>query len=177
MEKKRLMKYKKRHTTYMKFKTARITAESQFEQEQEYVKMVHDLLKKIWQLDPDVIIHQWNDVNAVLLKRTSKLPTNKNTASAFINGAYLRQGQCAWCRFHMGHNKSIDTFSEPVVKEWFRDRDMNFCKETFQAKITCKAGWLLGSNGSCLNPRDLEAALEMIPELQGIPIEIRMEAI
>jgi hypothetical protein len=31
VEKKRLKKYKKRHTTYMKFKTARITAESQYE--------------------------------------------------------------------------------------------------------------------------------------------------
>jgi hypothetical protein len=28
-----------------------------------------------------------------------------------------------------------------------------------------------------LNPRDLEAALELVPELQGIPIEIRIEAI
>ena len=54
---------------------------------------------------------------------------------------------------------------------------MNFYKEKLQAKVTCKAGWLLGSNGSCLNPRDLEAALEMVPELQGIPIEIRIEAI
>jgi hypothetical protein len=177
VEKKRLKKYKKRHTTYMKFKTARITAESQYEQENEYIKMVHDLLKKLWQLDPDVIIHQWNDVNAVPLKRTSTLPTNKNAASAFINGAYLRQGQCGWCRFYMGHNKSVDTFSEPAVKEWFRDRDMNFYKEKLQAKITCKAGWLLGSHGSCLNPRDLEAALELVPELQGIPIEIRIEAI
>ena len=59
----------------------------------------------------------------------------------------------------------------------FRDRDMNFYKEKLQAKITCKAGWLLGFHGSCLNPRDLEAALELVPELQGIPIEIRIEAI
>jgi hypothetical protein len=177
VEKKRLKKYKKTHTTFMKFKSARITAEGQYEQETEYIKMVHELLKKLWQLDPDIIIHQWNDVNAVPLKRTSTLPTNKNAASAFINGAYLRQGQCAWVRFLMGHNKNTDTFSEPSVKEWFRDRDMNFYKEKLQAKITCKAGWLLGSHGSCLNPRDLEAALEMVPELQGIPIEIRIEAI
>jgi hypothetical protein len=177
VEKKLLKKYKKKHTTYMKFKTSRITAENQYEQEQEYVKMIHDLLKKLWQLDPDVILHQWNDINAVPLKRSSTLPTNKTAASSFINGAFLRQGQCAWVRILMGHNKSVDTFSDPAVKEWFRDRDMNFYKEKLQAKVTCKAGWLLGSNGSCLNPRDLEAALEMVPELQGIPIEIRIEAI
>jgi hypothetical protein len=177
VEKKRLKKYKKKHTTYMKFKTSRITADSQYAQETEYITMVHDLLKKLWQLDPDIILHQWNDVTAVPLKRTSTLPSNKNAASTFINGAFLRQGQCAWVRILMGHNKSVETFSDPTVKEWFRDKDMNFYKEKLQAKITCKAGWLLGSNGSCLNPRDLEEALEMVPELHGIPIEIRMEAI
>jgi hypothetical protein len=177
VEKKRLKKYKKKHMTFMKFKTARITAEGQYEQEQEYITMIHHLLKKLWSIDPDAIIHQWNDMNAVPLKRTSTLPTNKNAASAYINGAFLRQGQCAWVRFLMGHNKNDESFSEPTVKDWFRDKDMNFYKEKLQAKVTCKAGWLLGSHGSCLNPRDLEAALEMVPELQGIPIEIRMEAI
>jgi hypothetical protein len=176
-EKTRLKKYKKKHMTFMKLKTARITAEGQYEQEQEYITMLHDFLKKLWSIDPDVIIHQWNDMNAVPLKRTSTLPTNKNSASAYINGAYLRQGQCAWVRFLMGHNKNDESFSEQAVKDWFRDRDMNFYKEKLQSKVTCKAGWLLGSHGSCLNPRDLEAALEMVPELQGIPIEIRVEAI
>ena len=75
--------------TFMKFKTARITAKGQYEQEQEYITMVHDLLKKLWQIDPDVILHQWNNMNAVPLKRTSILPTNKNAASTYINGAFL----------------------------------------------------------------------------------------
>ena len=174
VEKKRLKKYMKKH---MKFKSARITAEGQYEQEKEYITMVHELLKKLWQIDPDVILHQWNDMNAVPLKKTSTLPTNKNAASAYINGAFLRQGQCAWVRMLMGHNKNDESFSDPTVKDWFRDKDMHFYREKIQAKVTCKAGWLLGSHGSCLNPRDLEAALEMVPELQGIPIEIRMEAI
>jgi hypothetical protein len=177
VEKKRLKKFKKKHMTFMKFKTSRITANGQYEQEKEYITMIHDLLKKLWQIDPDVILHQWNDMNALPLKKTSTLPTNKNSASTFVNGAYLKQGECAWVRILMGHNKNVESFIEPTVKEWFRDKDMNFYKEKLQAKITCKAGWLLGSNGSCLNPRDLEAALEMVPELQGIPIEIRMEAI
>jgi hypothetical protein len=71
----------------------------------------------------------------------------------------------------------MDHFEDQTVKDWFRERDMNFYKEKLQAKITCKSGWLLGSNGQCLNPRDLETALGMLPELQGIPIEVRMEAI
>ena len=78
---------------------------------------------------------------------------------------------------HVGHNKPADTFEEPQIKEWFRERDMNLYKERLQAKITCKAGWLLGSNGACLNPRDLEEAFGMIPELQGIPVEVRIEVI
>jgi hypothetical protein len=176
-ETRKLRKHKKKFTTYMKFRTARITAESAFEQEKEYVKMLLDLLKKVWQLDPDAILYQWNDLNGAPLKRTSTPPTNKNSASAYINGAFLRQGQSAWVRMHLGHNKSVDIFEEQKVKDWFRDKDYTFYKEKLQAKITCKAGWLLGSNGMCLNPRDLEAALELLPELKGIPLEIRMEAI
>ena len=176
-EQKKVRKHKKKFQTYMKFRSARITAEGAYEQEKEYIKMLTDLLKKIWQIDPDAILYQWNDLNASPLKRTSKLPTNKNSASAFINGAFLRQGQSAWVRMHLGHNKSVDTFDEPKVKEWFRDQDYNFYKEKLQAKVTCKAGWLLGSNGLCLNPRDLEAALELLPEMQGIPLEIRIEVI
>lgn len=176
-DRKKIRKHKKKFQTYMKFRSARITAEGAYEQEKEYIKMLTDLLKKIWQLDPDAILYQWNDLNAAPLKRTSKLPTNKNSASAFINGAFLRQGQSAWVRMHLGHNKSTDTFDEPKVKEWFRDQDYNFYKEKLQTKVTCKAGWLLGSNGLCLNPRDLESALELLPEMQGIPLEIRMEAI
>jgi hypothetical protein len=54
---------------------------------------------------------------------------------------------------------------------------MNVYKEKLQSKITCKVGWLLGSNGLCLNPRDLESAFELLPELQGVPIEVCVEAI
>jgi hypothetical protein len=89
VEKKHLKKYKKKHTTFMKVKMARITAEGQYEQEKEYITMVHDLLKKLWQIDPDVILHQWNDTDAVPLKKTSTLPTNKNSAATYINGAFL----------------------------------------------------------------------------------------
>jgi hypothetical protein len=177
VKKKRLRKYKKKHGTFMKFKTARITADGQYEEEKEYIAMLHELLKKLWQIDSDVILHQWNDMNAIPLKKTSTLPTNKNAAATYINGTFLQQGQCAWVRILMGHNKNAESFSDPTVKDWFRDKDMDFYKEKLQAKVTCKAGWLLGSNGSCLNPRDLETALEMVPKLQGIPIEIRMEAI
>jgi len=63
------------------------------------------------------------------------------------------------------------------VKDWFREKDMNVYKEKLQSKTTCKAGWLLGSNGLCLNPHDLESAFELLPELQGIPIEVHVEAI
>jgi hypothetical protein len=176
-EGKKNRKHKKKFQTYMKFRSACITAENAFEQEKEYIKMLHDVLKKIWQIDPDAILYQWNDPNGAPLKRMGTLPKNKNSSAAYVNGAFLRQGQSAWVRMHLGHNKPVDTFDDPKVKEWFRDQDYTFYKEKLQAKVTCKAGWLLGSNGLCLNPRDLEAALEMLPELQGIPLEIRMEAI
>ena len=63
------------------------------------------------------------------------------------------------------------------MKDWFREKDMNVYKEKLQSKITCKAGWLLGSNGLCLNPGDLESAFKLLSELQGIPIEVCVEAI
>jgi hypothetical protein len=174
---KKLKKYKHKHMSFMKLKTARLATDTTFEQEQEYITMVHETFQKLWQIDPDLILYKWDDINASPLSRTSKLPTNKMSAGAYINGAYLKRGECAWVRMYVGHNKSMESFEDPLVKDWFRERDMNFYKEKLQAKITCKSGWLLGSNGQCLNPRDLEMALGMLPELQGIPIEVRMEAI
>ena len=44
-----------------------------------------------------------------------------------------------------------------------------------QVKTTAKAGWLLGSHATVGNARDLEAALGLLPEMKGIPIEIRTE--
>jgi len=170
-------KHKRKHMTYMKIKTARLISSTTFEQEQEYVTMLHEALNKMWQVDSDMLVYHWDDINAPPLTKNSTLPTNKNSASTYVNGAFLRQGQAAWIRLHVGHNKSVDSFEDPTVKEWFRDKDMNLYKETLQAKVTCKAGWLLGSNGLCLNPRDLEEAFGLIPELQGIPIEVRIEVI
>ena len=139
--------------------------------------MLQDLFNKMWEVDPDMILYNWDDVNAPALTRNSKLPKNKNAATMYINGAYLKLGQSAWLRMHAGNNKHADIFEESPFKEWFRERDMNLYKERLQAKITCKAGWLLGSNGMCLNPRDLEEAFGLIPELQGIPIEVHIEMI
>ena len=170
-------KSKRKNMSYMKLKTARLASAATFEQEQEYITMLHEALQKLWQIDPDLILYNWEDINAAPLSRNSVLPKNKNSASAYVNGAFLKQGQAAWIRMHVGHNKSIDHFEIPAVKDWFREKDMNVYKEKLQAKITCKAGWLLGSNGLCLNPRDLEAAFELLPELQGVPIEVRVEAI
>ena len=174
---KKLRKNKRKHMSYMKLKTARLASDTTFEQEQEYIVMLHETFQKLWQIDPDLILYKWDDIHASPLSRTSKLPTNKMSASNYVNGAYLKRGECAWIRMYVGHNKSMDHFEDQTVKDWFRERDMNFYKEKLQAKITCKSGWLLGSNGQCLNPRDLETALGMLPELQGIPIEVRMEAI
>jgi hypothetical protein len=149
---KRLKKYKRKHMSYMKLKTARLASDTTFEQEQEYIAMLHETFHKLWQLDPDLILYKWDDSNAPPLSRTSKLPTNKMSAGAYVNGAYLKRGECAWVRMYVGHNKSMDHFEDQTVKDWFRERDMNFYKEKLQAKITCKSGWLLGSNGQCLNP-------------------------
>ncbi len=47
-------------------------------------------------------------------------------------------------------------------------------KDNLQVKTTTKAGWLLGLHPTVLNPRDLKEALSLLPEMKGIPIEIRI---
>jgi hypothetical protein len=48
-------------------------------------------------------------------------------------------------------------------------------KDNLQVKTTAKADWLLGSHPTVLNARDLEDSLALLPEMSGLPIEIRME--
>jgi hypothetical protein len=38
-----------------------------------------------------------------------------------------------------------------------------------------KASWLLKSHTMVLNPGDLEDTLALLPEMSGLPVEIRME--
>jgi hypothetical protein len=63
--------------------------------------MLHDILKKIWQIDPDAILYQWHDLNGAPLKHTNTLPKNKNSSAVYVNGAFLHQGQSAWVRMHL----------------------------------------------------------------------------
>ena len=48
-------------------------------------------------------------------------------------------------------------------------------KDNLQVKTTAKAGRLLGSHPTVLNARDLEDSLALLPEMSGLPVEIRME--
>jgi hypothetical protein len=55
--------------------------------------------------------------------------------------------------------------------------DMNFYKEKLQTKFTCRTGWLLGTHNMAFNARNLETAIEQLPEFKEIPIEVRIEPI
>ena len=57
----------------------------------------------------------------------------------------------------------------------FRNKEMLVYKDTLLVKTTAKAGWHLGSHGTVLNPRDLESALALLPEMDDIPVEIQTE--
>jgi len=100
--------------SYMKVKTAHLASSATFEQEQEYITMLHEVLQKLWQIDPNMIVYNWEDINAVPLSRNSILPKNKNSASAYANSAFLKQRQAAWVRMHNGHKKASIISNSPL---------------------------------------------------------------
>jgi hypothetical protein len=57
----------------------------------------------------------------------------------------------------------------------FRQKDMLVYKYNLEVKTTAKAGRLLGSHPTVLNARALEDSLALLPEMSGLPVEIRME--
>ena len=170
-------KAKTKHTTFIKIRTARLQEVSLMDLETEFVKIFHDTLTKFWQDDPTLLVLPWHLDSVKPIKKGSKIPSNRDSIAQYVDNIFLKHGNSCWVRMRIGHTKPSAFMEEESFQTYFRDRGILIAKEKLQMKVTQKAGWLLGSHPTAFNPRDLEQALEHLPELKGIPIEVRIDYI
>jgi hypothetical protein len=147
------------------------------DQETEFLEIMQEVLTKLWTIDSKLVVYPWKkgfeDGKPIQAGKT--FPSNRDAFAEFTERIFLKRGENVWIRLHVGHNKSLAVLKENKMLDHFRQKDMLVYKDNLQVKTTAKAGWLLGSHATVLNPRDLEEALSLLPEMKDIPIEIRID--
>ncbi len=163
--------------TFLKIKTSTLKKPDRMDQETEFLEIMQDTLTKLWTIDPKLVVYPWKDENegGKPIQAGKAFPSNRDAFAEFTERVFLKRGMNVWIRLHVGHNKSLAILQEDKMIDHFRQKDMLAYKDNLQVKTTTKAGWLLGSHPTVLNPRDLEEALSMLPEMTGIPVEIRID--
>mgnify|MGYP000662507752 CR=1 FL=1 len=163
--------------TFLKIKTAPLRKPDRMDQEHEFLEIMEQTLTKLWSIDPKLVVYPWKPENegGKPIQSGKELPSNRDAFSVFTERVFLKRGINVWIRLHVGHNKSLVVLQSDKMTDHFRQKDMLVYKDTLQVKTTTKAGWLLGSHPTVLNPRDLEEALSLLPEMNGIPIEVRID--
>jgi hypothetical protein len=138
---------------------------------------MQETLTKLWMLDPKLVIFPWKKgmEGSKPIQNGKAFPRNRDTFADFTEKVFLKRGENVWIRLHVGHNKQITALKDDRILDHFRQKDMLVYKDNLQVKTTAKVGWLLGSHPTVLNARDLEDSLALLPEMSGLPVEIRME--
>ncbi len=163
--------------TFLKIKTAPLKKPDRMDQETEFLDIMQDTLAKLWTIDPKLVVYPWKPEyeGGKPIQAGKAFPSNRDAFAEFTERVFLKRGMNVWVRLHVGHNKSLAILQSDKMVDHFRQKDMLAYKDNLQVKTTTKAGWLLGSHPTVLNPRDLEEALSLLPEMDGIPIEIRID--
>jgi hypothetical protein len=163
--------------TFLKIKTSTLKKPDRMDQESEFLEIMQDTLTKLWTIDPKLVVYPWKEENdgGKPIQSGKVFPSNRDAFAEFTERVFLKRGMNVWIRLHVGHNKSLAALQDAKMIDHFRQKDMLAYKDNLQVKTTTKAGWLLGSHPTVLNPRDLEEALSLLPEMKGIPIEIRID--
>jgi hypothetical protein len=167
----------RKFSSFIKIRTAKLKTLSRFDQEAEFLGIMQATLAKLWTLDPKLVIFPWKQgiEDSKPIQKDKAFPSCRDAFADFTERIFLKKGENVWVRLHVGHNKSLAALKDDRMIDHFRQKDMLAYKDTLQVKITAKAGWLLGSHATVLNPRDLEAVLAQLPEMSGLPVEIRTE--
>ncbi len=168
----------RKFSSFLKIKTTRLKSSEQGAQQIEFIAIMKATCDKLWGIDKQLVIFPWKEEQEGFkpIQQTKPFPTNRAVFSDFAEKVFLQAGQHAWIRVHVGHNKPLAAaLKEDKLVNHFRQKDMTVTRDTLQEKRTIKAGWLLGSHTTVLNPRDLEESLYNCPEMEGLSVEIRTE--
>ncbi len=163
--------------SFLKIKTAPLSKPDRMDQETEFLEIMQDTLTKLWTIDPKLVVYPWKPENegGKPIQSGKAFPSNRDAFSEFTERVFLKRGMNVWIQLHVGHNKSLAVLQSEKMIDHFRQKNMLAYKDNLQVKTTAKAGWLLGSHPTVLNPRDLEEALSLLPEMKDIPIEVRID--
>lgn len=163
--------------SFIKIRTAKLKTDNRMDQETEFLEIMQETCTKLWALDPKLVVYPWKKglEDGKPIQAGKAFPSNRDAFAEFTERIFLKRGENVWIRLHLGHNKSIAALKEDKLLDHFRQKDMVVYKDNLQVKTTAKAGWLLGSHVTVLNPRDLEEALSLLPEMKNIPVEIRID--
>jgi hypothetical protein len=164
-------------SSFLKIRTAKLKTLNRLDQETEFLEVMQEICAKLWIIDPKLVVFPWKKEleGSKPIQKGKAFPSNRDAFADFTERIFLKRGENVWIRLHVGHNKPITSLKEDRLVDHFRQKDMLVYKDTLQVKTTAKAGWLLGSHTSVLNARDLEDALALLPEMEGLPVEIRTE--
>ncbi len=176
-QKKKKWNESRKFSSFLKIRTAKLKSDDRLGQEEEFLTVMQETLTKLWTLDPKLVIFPWKKgmEGSKPIQKGKAFPSNRDAFADFTEKVFLKRGENVWIRLHVGHNKQITALKDDRMLDHFRQKDMLVYKDNLQVKTTAKAGWLLGSHPTVLNARDLEDSLALLPEMSGLPVEIRME--
>jgi hypothetical protein len=168
----------RKFNTFFKVRLPKMQTQDMGEQEAEVIQHFQKLTSLLWDIDPQILIYPWIDNPANKpLKKGGKLPIHRDGLKVYADNIYLAQYKSPWLKLRIGHSKDYEVFADETFKATLLSSDMTFYKEKLQTRFTCRTGWLLGTHSIAFNARNLEAAIEQLPEFKNIPIECRMEPI
>jgi hypothetical protein len=176
-QKKKKQNESHKFSSFLKIRMAILKSDDQLGQEEEFLTIMQETLTKLWTLDPNLVIFPWRKglEGSKPIQKGKAFPSNRDTFADFTEKVFLKRGKNVWIRPHVEHNKQITALKEYRMLDHFQQKDMLVYKDNLQVKSTAKAGWLLGSHPTVLNARNLEDSLALLPEMSGLPVEIRMD--
>ena len=176
-QKKKKWNESRKFSSFLKIRTAKLKSDDRLGQEDEFLAVMQETLTKLWTLDPKLVIFPWKKglEGSKPIQKGKAFPSNRDAFADFTEKVFLKRGENVWIRLHVGHNKQVTALKDDRMIDHFRQKDMLVYKDNLQVKTTAKAGWLLGSHPTVLNARDLEDSLAQLPEMSGLPVEVRTE--
>jgi hypothetical protein len=175
---KKMKDHGRKHKTYIKVKMAKTTAVSMTEQQEEISASFSSIMNKIWNIDPSALLLAWKDGMGTdkPLKQNSEFPKTKEQMLRYVDRMWMERLKSAYCRMIINHDKDSDKlFNDPHLQTWLDDNEMSVQIERIQATKTACAGHLLGYQPFGCNTNNLSDAIEQLPLMKGISVEVRSE--
>jgi hypothetical protein len=177
----KLKDFSRKNKTYIKIKLARISssATTLHSQAQEVSNALQQIPTKLWNLDNSLILLPRNNGNNTIpLKRTMSFSEIKMPFPSTLTAYGSNQGTSSTAAaLQLTTRKQLKFSRMTHVQEWLSDTQYAINIERIQPKRTCKAGHLMGYHAGIANTNNLAEAITMLPQMNGLAIEVRAETV